>query len=129
MDRQGVLWVATMVRAWTGMIGNTPIPSFTTGMTRVIPAVCLITLSSPSTKMKPTRFGWVPAPGCCCFDGTRGAFFTYRSRRNDPFSLGVAHVQGIALDARSTGLLWIATQDSGVKVPALRNRPFRPACR
>jgi len=49
------------------------------------------------------------------FDRTRNVFFTYRSRPNDPASFGEAHVQAICLDA-TTGLLWLGTPDSGVKV-------------
>jgi len=49
------------------------------------------------------------------FDRTRNSFFTYRSRANDPASFGEAHVQAICLDA-TTGLLWVGTQDRGVRV-------------
>ncbi|MBV8552833.1 MAG: hypothetical protein JOY54_16175 [Acidobacteriaceae bacterium] len=53
--------------------------------------------------------------GLSRFDRPSGKFFTYRARPGDPASFGEVHVQSIGLDA-STGLLWIGTEDDGVKL-------------
>ena len=53
--------------------------------------------------------------GLSRFDRARGTFFTYRARPDDPASFGETHVQSIGLDA-TTGMLWVGTEDSGVKV-------------
>jgi PAS domain S-box-containing protein len=53
--------------------------------------------------------------GLSRFDRSRGKFFTYRARPDDPASLGETHVQSIGLDV-NTGLLWVGTEDDGVRV-------------
>ena len=114
VDRQGVLWVATMGPGLDRYDRDTD--SFVHYRHDPRDPSSLPDNVVKSFYEDETDTLWVGTrAGLCRFDRTRGAFFTYRSRRNDPASLGAAHVQGIALDA-STGLLWIATQDSGVKV-------------
>ena len=114
VDRQGVLWVATMGpgldrydRDTDSFIHYRHDPNDPSSLPDNV--VKSFFEDESGTLWVGTR------AGLCRFDRTRGAFFTYRSRRDDPASLSAAHVQGIALDA-STGLLWIGTQDSGVKV-------------
>ena len=53
--------------------------------------------------------------GLSRFDRTRGKFFTYGARPNDPASVGKTIVRSIHLDA-TTGMLWVGTQDEGVRV-------------
>ena len=53
--------------------------------------------------------------GLSRFDRSSGKFFTYKARPNDPASFGESHVQSIGLDS-TTGLLWVGTEDDGVKV-------------
>jgi len=63
--------------------------------------------------------------GLSRFDRSSGKFFTYRSRADDPTSFGETHVQSIALDA-TTGLLWVGTEDEGVRVLDRSTRHFTP---
>jgi ligand-binding sensor domain-containing protein/signal transduction histidine kinase len=53
--------------------------------------------------------------GLSRFDRSSGKFFTYRARPDDPASFGETHVKSIGLDA-NTGLLWVGTEDAGVRV-------------